>query len=116
MIFLTSFLIGGLICMIAQILMDVFKLLPVYITSLFVFIGSILNIGNIYDKLISFAGAGASLPISSFGHALTHAAVEEADKVGYIGILTGMFQMTSVGITMAIIFAFLMAIIFKPKG
>ncbi len=116
MIFLTSFLVGGMICALAQILMDVFKLVPVYITSLFVFLGSLLNIGNIYDRLIQFSGAGASLPISSFGHSLTHAAVEEAMEVGYIGILTGMFQMTSVGITMAIVFAFLMALIFKPKG
>jgi stage V sporulation protein AE len=111
-----AFLIGGVICAIGQILMDKFKLLPVYITSLYVFIGAVLNIGGVYDKLIEIGGAGASLPISSFGHALVHAAVTKAEEIGYIGILTGVFDMTAAGIAAAIIFAFFAAIIFKPRG
>lgn|SRR5690554_3614709 len=111
-----AFLIGGAICGIGQILMDKFKLLPVHITSLFVFLGAVLNIGDIYDKLIEVGGAGASLPISSFGHSLVHAALEEANEVGYIGIATGVFEMTSAGITAAIVFAFFAALIFKPRS
>ncbi|HOL14684.1 MAG TPA: SpoVA/SpoVAEb family sporulation membrane protein, partial [Bacillota bacterium] len=68
------------------------------------------------DKLIQFAGAGASLPISSFGNALVKGAISEASRHGVIGILTGMFELTSTGITAAIIFAFLTALIFNPKG
>lgn len=113
---INAFLIGGTICAIGQIIMDKFKLMPVYITSLFVFSGAVLNIGGVYDKLIKIGGAGASLPISSFGHALVHAAVTKAEEVGYIGIITGIFDMTAAGITAAIVFAFFAALIFKPRG
>lgn len=116
MILLYAFVVGGIICMIGQLLIDFFKLLPVHITTLFVFVGAVLNIGNIYDKLIDFSGAGASLPISSFGHSLVHSALEKAEEVGYLGIATGMFTTTANGITAAIVFAFFVAIIFKPKG
>jgi stage V sporulation protein AE len=116
MIFLYAFLIGGLICAIGQYLLDKFKLMPVHITCLFVFMGALLEIGKIYDKLIKFAGAGASLPISSFGHSLINSALDEARTKGYLGLLTGMFDTTANGITAAIVFAFFMALIFKPKG
>lgn len=113
--FLYAFLIGGGICLLAQIIMDLFKLLPAHMTAILVAVGSILNVGSLYDKLIEIGGCGATIPISSFGHSLTHAALEEANEVGYIGILTGMFNMTSSGITMAIIFAFFFSLIFKSK-
>ena len=116
MILIYAFLIGGIICAIGQLLIDFFKLLPVHITVLFVFLGSLMQIGNIYDKLIKFSGAGASLPISSFGHSLVHSALEKANEVGYLGIATGMFDTTANGITAAIVFAFFVAVIFKPKG
>ncbi len=116
MIFIYAFLVGGLLCAIGQFLMDKFKLMPVHITSLFVFMGALLEVGKIYDKLIKFAGAGASIPISSFGHALINSALEEANRVGYIGLATGMFDTTANGITAAIVFSFFIALIFKPKG
>ena len=116
MIFVYAFIVGGLICAIGQYILDKFKLMPVHITCLFVFAGAVLEVGKIYDKLVKFAGAGASLPISSFGHALVHSALEEAHKDGYLGLATGMFDTTANGITAAIVFAFIMAIIFKPKG
>jgi stage V sporulation protein AE len=116
MIFLYAFLIGGLISALGQFIMDKFKLVPIYITSLFVFLGAALDLFNAYDKLIEFSGAGASLPISSFGHSILHAALEKADQVGYIGILTGVFDLSAAGIAASIIFAFFVAIIFKPKG
>jgi stage V sporulation protein AE len=116
MIFVYAFLIGGVICAIGQFIMDKFKLAPIYITSIFVFLGAALDLFNVYDKLIEFSGAGASLPISSFGHSILHAALEKAEEVGYIGILTGIFNLSAAGIAASIIFAFFFAIIFKPKG
>lgn len=116
MIFLWAFLIGGLICLIGQLLMDIFKLLPIHITSIFVILGILLDTFNIYDKLIEFAGAGASIPISSFGHSLIHSSLAEAQRVGYFGIFTGVFDKTASGILAAIVFAFFVSVIFKPKG
>lgn len=116
MIYLYSFIIGGLICAIAQFIMDKFKLMPIYVTCLFVTLGSIFTVGRLYQKLAKFCGFGASLPISSFGASLTVSALEEAEKVGYIGILTGMFNKTAPGIIVVIVLSFLLSLIFKPKG
>ena len=114
--YLLAFLIGGIICAIAQILMDGFKLLPIYVTVLFVCIGSFLEIFGLYDKLIEIGHAGALVPISSFGHSLTHAAIEGAMETGYFGMLLGIFDLTASGISAAILFAFLMSLIFRPRG
>lgn len=116
MIILYAFLVGGLICAIGQIMMDVFRLLPIHVTTIFVFLGALFDFNLWYDKLSEFAGAGATIPISSFGHSLLHGALEEAGKVGYIGIFTGIFNETASGIMAAITFAFLVALIFKPRG
>ncbi|XMB87231.1 stage V sporulation protein AE [Mycoplasmatota bacterium WC44] len=116
MIFLNAFLVGGLICSVGQVLIDRFKLTPAHITSSFVVVGALLDSFELYDKLIEFAGAGAQVPITSFGHSLLHGAMEKANEVGFLGIGMGMFDMTASGITAAIIFAFLVAVFFKPKG
>ncbi len=114
--YLTAFLIGGLFCLIGQLLFDLTPFTPGHILSGFVVAGGILGGLGLYDKLIRFAGAGASLPISSFGNALVKGAMSEASRHGIIGILTGMFELTSTGITAAILFAFIVAMIFNPKG
>lgn len=114
--FIWAFIIGGLICVIGQILMDVFKLTPAHTMSTLVVSGSILGGLGLYDKLVKFAGAGASVPISSFGNQLVKGALQEAEKTGIIGVLTGIFQITSAGISAAIIFGFLSALLFRPKG
>lgn len=114
--YLMAFLVGGTICLIAQLLMDVCRLLPVQVTVLFVSLGSFLEAFNLYDKLIEIGHAGALVQISNFGHALTHAAVEGSAKDGVLGILTGMFNLTSSGLSGAILSAFIVALIFKPKG
>lgn len=111
-----AFLVGGAICVIGQIMMDVFKLTPAHTTCTLVVIGAILGGFGLYDPLIKFAGAGASTPISSFGNALVKGALVEGEQHGIIGILTGIFEITSAGISSAIIFAFIAALIFKPKG
>lgn len=114
--YLIAFLVGGFICMIGQVLLDKFKLTPSHVMSSFVVSGAILDGFGLYDKLIEFAGAGATVPISSFGHSLLHGAMAAAEDDGFLGIVTGMFQLTSAGISSAILFAFLVALIFQPKG
>lgn len=102
--------------MIGQILFDVFKLTPAHTLSSLVVVGAILDGLGLYEPLIDFAGAGATVPITSFGNALIHGAMAEAERNGIIGIVTGIFEVTSAGISSAIIFAFLASLVFKPKG
>ena len=113
--FLTAFIVGGLICVIGQLFFDVFKLTPGHTLSILVSVGAVLGGLGLYQRLIDFAGAGASIPIVSFGHSLVNGALNEADKHGIIGALTGMFEVTSSGISAAIIFGFIGALIFKPR-
>jgi stage V sporulation protein AE len=114
--YLLAFLVGGAICTIGQLLLDVFKLTPAHVMSTFVVSGAVLDGFGLYDKLIDFAGAGATVPITSFGHSLLHGAMAQAEEHGFIGIGIGIFELTSAGISAAILFAFIMALIFKPKG
>lgn len=115
-LFLWAFLVGGGICVIGQLMMDVLKLTPAHTTSTLVVIGTILGGLGLYDPLIKFAGAGASVPIVSFGNALVKGAMSEANRDGLVGVITGIFEVTSAGISSAIIFAFIGSLIFKPKG
>ncbi|GAE25657.1 stage V sporulation protein AE [Halalkalibacter wakoensis JCM 9140] len=116
MIFISAFVVGGLICVIGQILMDVFKLTPAHTMSTLVVSGAVLDGIGLYEPLIDFAGAGATVPITSFGNALVHGAMAEAEQSGIIGVLTGIFEVTSAGISAAIIFGFLASLVFKSKG
>ena len=116
MIYLYSFLFCGFICFIGQIVLDNTKLSAGHITSMFVVIGVALDTFSLYDKIIEKVGAGALLPITSFGHSLIHGALAEAEKSGIMGMLTGMFDLTATGITAAIVFTFLLTLIFKPQN
>ena len=116
MIYIKSFIFCGLICLIGQIILDNTKLSAGHITSMFVVCGALLDTCNIYDKFIKIFGAGAMIPITSFGHSLTHAALARATKEGIIGTFTGMFDLTSSGIIAAIVFAYLLSLIFKPRN
>ncbi|WP_130860850.1 MULTISPECIES: stage V sporulation protein AE [Gracilibacillus] len=116
MIFFWAFVIGGIICLCGQIMFDVFKLTPAHTLSTLVVAGAILDGFGLYEPLIDFAGAGATIPITSFGNSLVHGAMEEAEKHGIIGVVTGMFEVTSAGISAAIVFGTIAAIVFKPKG
>lgn len=116
MTYLLSFLVCGAICLIGQLLYDNTKFTAGHITSLFVVIGAVLDSFGIYDKLLSISKVGASLPITSFGHSLMHAASESMYEKGLLGVAAGLFNMTAIGITSAILFAFLVAILFKPKS
>jgi stage V sporulation protein AE len=114
--FFWAFVIGGLICVIGQLLMDVGKLTPGHTLSLLVVVGAVLDGLGLYEPLVDFAGAGATIPITSFGNSLVHGALQEAQRHGIVGVLTGMFEVTSSGISAAIVFGFIGALIFKPKG
>lgn len=114
--YLIAFIVGGAICVIAQLILDFTNLTPGHVLSGFVVTGGILGGVGLYDKLIDFAGAGATMPISSFGNALVQGAIAEAERSGVIGVLTGMFELTSTGITAAIIFGFFTALVFNPEG
>lgn len=114
--FFWAFVVGGIICVIGQLLFDVAKLTPGHTLSLLVVIGAILDGLGLYEPLADFAGAGVTVPITNFGNTLVHGALQEAEKHGLVGVLTGMFEVTSSGISAAIIFAFIGALIFRPKS
>ncbi len=114
--FFWAFVIGGLICVVGQLMMDVGNLTPGHTLSILVCVGAVLAGFDLYEPLIDFAGAGASIPITSFGNALVSGAMQESEKHGLVGVLTGMFEVTSSGISAAIVFGFIGALFFKPKG
>ena len=114
--FIWAFIVGGAICVIGQLMFDVLRMTPAHTMSALVVAGAVLGGIGLYEPLIKFAGAGASVPISSFGNALVKGALSEAEKTGFIGVLTGIFEVTSAGVSAAIIFGFMGSLIFKPKG
>lgn len=113
--YIYAFLFCGFICMISQIILDNTKLTPGHITSLFVVLGAMLDLSGIYDKIVLYCGAGAIIPITSFGHLLIHGAMDMATKNGFIGLALGIFDLTSAGISIAVVAAFFLALVFKPK-
>lgn len=114
--FFWAFVVGGLICVIGQLMFDVAKLTPGHTLSFLVVLGAILDGIGLYEPLADFAGAGATVPITNFGNTLVHGALQEAEKHGLVGVLTGMFEITSSGISAAIVFAFVGALLFRAKG
>ncbi|MGZ0042248.1 stage V sporulation protein AE [Paenibacillus ottowii] len=116
MIYLWAFLVGGAICVVGQLMMDVIKMTPAHTMSTLVVAGAFADAVGIYDPLIKFAGAGATIPITSFGNSLVHGALTELEKDGWLGVITGIFSVTSAGISSAIIFSFLACLFVRPKG
>ena len=112
---LKAFVVGGLICIIGQILIDKTKLTPARILVLFVTVGAILGGLGIYQHLINFAGAGATVPITGFGANLAKGAIEEVQKIGLLGAFTGGVKASAGGIAAAIFFGYIASLIAKPK-
>ena len=113
--YLNAFWVGGLICVIAQILIDKTKLTPGRILVLFVVIGTLLGGLGIYEPLVKFAGAGATVPIVGFGNVLAQGVIKGVQEHGLLGIITGGTEAASGGIGASILFGFLIALIFNPK-
>ena len=116
MIYLNALLVSGFICLLGQIILDNTKFTAGHVTTLFVCIGAFLDTFSLYDRIILFAGGGALVPITSFGHLLIHGALEKAQELGLIGLFSGMFDLTATGIISAIIISFFLSLIFNPKS
>ncbi len=113
--FVKAFIVGGLICVVGQILMDTTNLTPGRILVMFVTLGAILGAFGVYEKLVDFAGAGATVPLPGFGNSLAKSALKEVDEVGLLGAFTGGIKGTAAGITASIFWGYLAALIFNPK-
>ena len=113
--YIRAFIVGGLICIVGQIILDNTKLTPAHILVSFLTIGVVLGGIGVYDKLVEFGGAGATVPITGFGNALAKGAIKGAKEKGVIGAFTGGLQATSGGVAAAILFGYTMAVIFNSK-
>ena len=115
MSYLKAFLVGGILCLIGQLLIDKTKLTPARILVGYVVAGVILSALGIYQHIVDFAGAGATVPLTGFGHSIAKGVREAIQADGFLGILTGGLKSTAGGITAAIISGLIVALIFKPK-
>lgn len=115
MMFLKAFVVGGLICVIGQLLIDLTKLTPARILVLFVCLGVLLGGLGVYQPLVDFAGAGATVPLTGFGNALAKGVKEAVQKDGFLGIITGGFTACAAGVTVAMLSGLVVAMICKPK-
>lgn len=113
--YLKAFLVGGALCLVGQLLIDKTKLTPARILVSYVVAGVLLGALGIYDKLVDFAGAGATVPLTGFGNTLAKGVREAVDEKGALGILTGGLTATAGGIAAAVVFGWLAGLIFKPK-
>lgn len=113
--YLTAFIVGGLICVVGQILLSKTNLTPGRILVIFVTAGVLLTAVGLYEPLIEFGGAGAQVPLTGFGYALAKGAFKAVDEAGLLGALYGGVVATAAGIASAVLFGYLVALIFKPK-
>ena len=114
--YLKCFIVGGLICVIGQVLLDRTKLTNGKIMVIFLVAGAILQAIGVYGPIVDFAGAGATVPISGFGYALAKGAMEEVKGSGLLGAFSGGLAATASGITVAIVFGYLAALVANPKS
>lgn len=112
---LNAFIVGGLLCMVGQILIDKTKLTPAKILVSYVVAGVVLHAIGVYQPLLDFAGAGASLPLTGFGNSLARGVQEAVNEKGLLGAFTGGLTATAGGVAAAIFFGFIVALIAKPK-
>jgi stage V sporulation protein AE len=110
-----AFLVGGAFCVIAQILIDKTKLTPARILVSYVVVGVIVGAVGLYKPLVDFAGAGATVPLTGFGYLISEGIREAVDKQGLLGSLTGAFTAAAGGISAALIFGYISAVVFKGK-
>lgn len=116
MIFLKAFLVGGAICLIGQLLVDYTKLTPARILVMFVVLGVVLGGLGLYQPLVDWAGAGATVPLTGFGNTLVQGTKEAIREEGLLGVLTGPLSAGSAGITAAILCGLIVSFLAKPKS
>ncbi|NLB81719.1 MAG: stage V sporulation protein AE [Clostridiaceae bacterium] len=109
------FWVGGLLCLIGQILIDKTKLTPARILVIYVVAGTLLSALGLYQPVVDFAGAGATIPLTGFGYSLAKGVMKAVATSGFIGIFTGGFTATAAGLASAVFFGYLFALIFKSK-
>lgn len=112
---LWAFLVGGVLCAVGQVLIDYTKLTPARILTSYVVAGVFLSAVGLYPKLVELAGGGASVPLTGFGNLLAEGVKESVDEKGFLGIFMGGLTASSAGITAAMVFGVICALIFKPK-
>ncbi|MGI6362035.1 MAG: SpoVA/SpoVAEb family sporulation membrane protein [Bacillota bacterium] len=112
---LPAFLIGGIICLIGQIMFDIFKLTPAHTMCILVVSGAVLGGLGLFQKLVDFAGMGAGLTIASFGNTLVKGAMQGMEDLGFWGIFQGLLSEASPGIAAAVVFSFIASFFFRPK-
>ena len=113
--YLKAFVIGGAICMLGQVLIDLTRLTPARILVCYVVLGVILGGAGVYEKLVEFAGAGATVPLTGFGNTLAKGVREAVQEQGILGVLTGGLKASAAGIAAAVFFGFLAALLCNPK-
>lgn len=118
MLILQAFLVGGLICLIGQLIMDLtpFTVTPAHILVGFVSAGAVISALGLYQPLVELGGTGATIPLSGFGHTLTQGVMEGIESNGLIGAFSGGLQAAGAGIAAAVVFGYCMAVLFKPQG
>lgn len=113
--YIWAFAVGGIICVIGQLLLAYTRLTSARILVLFVTLGAFLSAVGVYEPLVELAGAGATIPLTGFGHSLAQGAIDGARESGFLGAVTGGVTATAGGITAAIVFGYLFSVIFNPK-
>lgn len=114
--YIKVFFVGGLICLIAQIMMDYFKMQTPYVMVTYVTMGTILTFLGIYEKIVDFGGSGATVPIIGFGYSLGKGVMKSIETDGFLGVLTGGVTATAGGIAAAVFFGYIVSVIFNPKA
>lgn len=112
---LKAFVLGGCICIIGQLLIDLTKLTPARIMVIFVVTGVVLGLFGLYQPLVEWGGAGATVPLTGFGNTLAKGVVKEVEESGLLGVFTGGVKSAAAGITAAVTFGYIVAITSKPK-
>ena len=113
--YINAFWVGGLICALVQVLMEKTRLMPGRIMVLLVCSGAVLGAAGVYEPLLEYAGAGASVPLLGFGNVLWKGVKEAVDTAGFLGIFQGGLKASAVGICAALVFGYLASLVFQPK-
>ena len=114
--YIKVFIVGGIICLIAQITMDYFKMQTPYVMVTYVSLGAVLTFLGLYEPIVKFGEAGATVPIIGFGYSLAKGVIKGIESDGFLGIFTGGITATAGGVAAAIFFGYIISVIFNPKA